>query len=46
MKSRRPSRLAIIALCSALVTAAAWTAAEAAKPLADAAPAPPSNRFT
>jgi hypothetical protein len=45
MKSRRPSRLAITALCSALVTAAAWTAAQAAK-LPDVAPAPPGNRFT
>jgi hypothetical protein len=46
MKSRRPSRLAIAALCSALVTAAAWSAAQAAKPLPDVAPAPPGNRFT
>lgn len=46
MKSRRTSRLAITALCSALVSAFSWTAAQAAKPLPDVAPAPPSNRFT
>ena len=46
MKSRRTSRLALTALCSALVTASAWTAAEAAKSLPDVAPAPKSNRFT
>lgn len=45
MKSRRSSRLAITALCSALVTAGAWTAAQAAK-LPDVAPPPSGNRFT
>lgn len=43
MKSRRSSRLAITALCCALLTP--W-AAQAAKPLPDVAPAPPGNRFT
>ena len=46
MKSRRTSQLAITALFCALVSAAAWTEAQAAKPLPDSAPAPPSNRFT
>ena len=46
MKPRRMSRFALTALFCALVSAAAWTTARAAKPLPDVAPAPPSNRFT